>query len=147
MGYDISQPRLEEALNQLDRAAWEARRICASLLSDIQVGNVNYYRFSEFLATLYTVRQTMESAAAVPGLAQYAKDQRNAQAYDVVTEYQAMRAAVIAVGSWIRTGLNGVVSLVTYGADWVPVPAEFTPAQTAALAPLLQAAVDTIVVG
>lgn len=55
--------------------------------------------------------------AATPGLAQYAKDQLNDPAYDIVAEYNAMRSAAVALRDWLDAN--------------IPAEPTYTPAQTA----------------
>ena len=86
--------------------------------------------------------------AATPGLAQYAKDQENDQAYDVVAEFQTMNAALVnardtLIGMFPKDG-NGFLLYQTLNANGQVVSRTFTAAQLAAAVPLLNSAIATI---
>ncbi len=86
----------------------------------------------------------MQALADLPGMAQYARDQLNAQGYDIVAEYNTMKTALLAVRSWIAAGLQATG---TFGADattCAPTAASYTPAQLAPLRTLLAAAYNSI---
>lgn len=89
-----------------------------------------------------------DTLAAIPGLAQYARDQADDQAYDVVAEYNAMRAAAVSVRDWIINNFpvsgNGYIEKDTIDANGNVSVRQFTPAQTAGLVTELNALVATI---
>lgn len=89
--------------------------------------------------------EVFDDVATTPGLAQYARDQEDDPAYDVVAEFVAMRGAAIAVRDWVITNFptsaGGFIEKDTLTADGSITVRQFTPAQTAGL----QAALDALV--
>lgn len=95
---------------------------------------------------LRQIRQRLNTLAGHPGLAQYARDQKNDQELDVVTEFTAMLAAIDAATGWIATNFpasGGYLQAKTLGADG-PVDRTFTVASLSGLATVLQNIVNTI---
>jgi hypothetical protein len=75
---------------------------------------------------------------------EYARDQFNNQAFDIVTEFTTMRAAIISARDWlvtnIPTGANQVVTI----AGGVAVYRVFTDVETAGLRTEIDALLLTI---
>ena len=74
-------------------------------------------------------------SAAVPGLSQYAKDQYNDQALDIVAEYNAMKAAAEGVRDWIFGAIptdagSGAALLEVYDQGGNPTDITSTVGQT-----------------
>ena len=85
---------------------------------------------------------------AIPGIAQYAKDQEDDQNYDVVTEFNTMVNAASAVRdrveSDIPTAAGGWMNLQKFEADHTISTRAFTPAQTTQLRTDLDAFIATV---
>lgn len=85
---------------------------------------------------------SLNQAAALPGIADYARDVKNDQLLDVVAEFNVVRSAIQAVQDWITANFptdgDGYLLRETWGAAG-PVDRVFTTAQTAALRVLLSA--------
>ena len=90
-----------------------------------------------------------DTASGLPGMVQYAKDQEDDQAYDVVAEFTAMRAAAVVVRDWVinnfPTSVGGFIEKDTYEADGGITVRSFTSVETAALQSHLDALALTIV--
>lgn len=83
---------------------------------------------------------SLNTAAAVPGIAAYARDMKNDQGLDIVAEFNTVKAAVQAVQDWITTNFptdgSGFLLRETWGANG-PVDRSFPAGQTAGLRTLL----------
>lgn len=112
--------------------------------SRLQAQNVSWVEFTRALASLSFALGRMDETAAVPGIAQYVKDQEGDQGYDIAGEYTAMRAAVTAIRDWIfanmpkqAQGGTDYLLVQELNADGTLADRTFTPAQTASLRTLI----------
>ena len=119
---------------------------CNGAITDMAAGNVD----SEALIALYRyltqVNQRLDVAAAIPGVAQYAKDYEGNQSYDLLAEITALQTALASTLSWIEVNFpkSGDWLLFLKIVNGVIVPRSFTPTQTATLRTQLQVVVDAI---
>jgi hypothetical protein len=86
--------------------------------------------------------------SATPGLAQYARDQENDQAYNVVAEYTAMNNAMVSardslISMFPKDG-NGFLLYQTLNAQGQISSRTFTSAQLASAVTLLNSVIATI---
>lgn len=90
---------------------------------------------------MVTADTNLATQAAITGMADYAKSQVSDPAYDIVAEFQALRAAVQAVRDSIETTIpkdgSGYFLIHQFAGNQV-TPRMFTVAQTASLRNLLQ---------
>lgn len=93
----------------------------ATLLTD----NITENNLRNILDNFIEQRSRLVEVATTPGLSAYAQEQENDPTYDVVAEYNTMKAALDAV-------------IATLTAD-LPAERVFTPAQTATLKTQLEA--------
>lgn len=56
----------------------------------------------EVYLRLVADKARFDAIAAVPGIAQYARDQYDDPGYDIVAEFTAMTSAITSVGTWIN---------------------------------------------
>ncbi len=98
------------------------------------------------LVTFHDLRRRKDeliSIRSIPGIAQYAKDQEDDPAYDVVVEFDALIAAVEAVMSSIKTtfptDVDGYLLEKQFNAQGTYDFQQFTGAQLATLRGLLDA--------
>lgn len=93
-------------------------------------------------------RGELAEAAAVPGIGQYAKDQENDQAYDVVAEFNALTSAIDEVVSFIvaafPASVNGAIEEKSLNPDGSTSYLTFTAAQLGGLVTLLDAVIAAI---
>jgi len=112
-------------------ASWSSA-LTANITADVALG---------WASNINTVLARLDADAAVPGMQTYAEAQFGNPGYDVAAQYAAMRAAMAAILTWLQANLPAnsitVVNAVATGAT-------FTPAQTAPLKALIDAAVATI---
>jgi hypothetical protein len=107
----------------------------------------NNHEWSEFVRVqrrLTYALGRMDATAAIPGIAQYIKDQEGDQNYDIAAEYTAMRSAVVAIRDWIYTSMPKVdqagtlyMAVQALAQDGTVSDRTFTPAQTAPLRALI----------
>lgn len=94
-----------------------------------------------WVANLNTVIARMDADAALPGMQAYAQAQFGGGAYDVAAQYATMRAAMVAVLSWLQANIPSNSVTVSNG---IATGATFTTVSTAPLKALIDAATATI---
>lgn len=105
-------------------------------LASATVGNVQSSVILAFEAVLRGVRDQLNDAAAVPGIAAYVGSLPNTpQGYNVATEFTALRTQILATIDWIRTNFpkdstNTFLAARSWAADG-PVDRLFSAAQLA----------------
>jgi len=104
----------------------------------------------DIYAKLNAVKSLFEAAASVPGIVGYARDQKDDQTLNLVTEFNVVVAAIDAVIAQIATdiptanqGGTDYLLVQTLGA-LIPEWRDFTPVQLATTRGLLQAIIDAI---
>lgn len=135
------------ALHQIQSAAEWIKTNAGALRDESALGNIRADRLMKFPGLLYSYRQQIAEAATTPGIGQYAKDQFNNQAFDIVAEYNAMVSAIDNTIAWITTNFpnsGGDLRVYTFDANGNLVSKEWTPAQTAGLRAQIDALVSTI---
>lgn len=104
-------------------------------------GNITAIDGLMIVSSINQATTAMDQYASLPGMASYAQTQFGDATYNVTTEYSNMRAALIAVRDWLVTNIPANAITVSNGAQ---VGATYTPAQTAPLLSLVNAASATI---
>lgn len=145
-----------KASNVLPEQAYRDARVYATLLKaylqsrseQFQAGPTNA---DVLLATFHDVRRirdSIQAAAGVPGIANYARAQENDPAYDVIAEWTALLSAVASLLSFVTTNFpkdaNGYLLEKTFAADGTYVFRTFTSAQLAGLVSAIAAVVALI---
>lgn len=139
---------LSRVLEDIDRDMIALKAFCQRHKDRMAAGNVPATAILDDLYIhLKRSHAALTTAASVPGLADFARAQKNDEELDVVAEFQAVLTTVAAVASWITTNFpkdgNGYLLARTLGDDG-PVDRQFTPAQTATLRTALDALIATI---
>ena len=134
MSYPASTLTLARALASIDGHANKMKTRADNLRAASAAGDTQRRLYVDVLHQIATVLDAWDAAIAVPGLVAYARAEKNNQTLDVVAEFNAMRAALIALrdevfGSLPVNGGGVVEYAVTVDGDRVPLV--FTPAQTA----------------
>jgi hypothetical protein len=96
------------------------------------------------MQNLHARKQQLGTLATTPGLAQYAKDQNDDQAYNPVTEYTAVIAALDAVVANVESTLPLATILTGFDANKDFTYQSFGPAATATLRGLLDTLIASI---
>lgn len=144
MAFRATATSLSVALEQIEQAAAGLKRKSTSYKSEIDGIGSNFYAVNGYLVDLKNALDLMDSLVSTPGLAQYAKDQRNDQYYDIAAEYTALKATIQSAGDWITNALNAQPSLVTFGENWSATPAAFTAQQVAPLVTRINSVISAI---
>lgn len=105
MAFPSTADPLSRALLDVQNTARQLKTYAQSVKDATAAGPVSANLVIEFYLTLVAAKAKFAAAAAVTGLAQYAKDQFNNQALDIVAEFNAMVAAVNSCGTWINSNV------------------------------------------
>lgn len=138
---------LSFVLEQIDQRILSIKKQAQSLRADSLAGNVASGRILSAHQYLRAERAALVTAGATPGLAQFARDQKNNQSLDIVTEFNAVIAAIDQVTSWIDSNFpkdgSGFLLERTLGADG-PLERQFSTAQLATFRTQLDSLIATI---
>lgn len=138
---------LSRALEQIDDRAAALKLFAQQLRAECAAGNTPSSRILDAYIILVQERAELVAAAAVPGIVDYARTQKNNQALDVVTEFTAMVAAIDGVTSWLTTNFpkdaSGYLLAKQFSGNTI-VDRMFTPAMTATFRTQLDALIATI---
>lgn len=139
---------LSTTLQQVDNTMIQLKDFAARQRDRMAAGSVpSTTILDDLFVRLRQAKTQLQSAASVPGLAEYARAQKSSDTLDVVTEFQAVVAAIDAVTAWITANFpkdaNGFLLARTLGESG-PVDRQFTSAATATLRTQLDALIATI---
>lgn len=139
---------LSFVLEQIDQRILSIKKQAQALRADAAAGALPSGRILSMHQYLRAERVALVTASSTPGLAQFARDQKNNQSLDVVTEFNAVIAAIDGVVGWIAANFptdvaTGALLERTLGADG-PVERTFTAAQTAGFRTQLDNLIATI---
>ena len=136
MAFKASNILPQSAYNRARNAALNLRQYCQAKSAVIQTSGMNG---NDLLGIIETLKQSSIDFATLkvtPGIAQYAKDQENDQAYDVATEFNALESlvntAVTNLAASLPVDSNGYLLLLKLQGsvkDW----RAFTSAQLAGI--------------
>jgi len=102
----------------------------------LAAGTVSANAVIQIMTNLKSSIETWDTVSSLPGIAQYAKDQEDDQAYDVVVEFLAMRNEAVAARDWVINNFpesGGFIQKDTLEVDGSITVRQFTPAQTVGL--------------
>ena len=121
----------------------------AQILRDTSAaGNIGFTLIERFFEFIVAANARFEQLKAVPGIAQYAKDQVDNQLIDIVAEFNAMQTAIVDVITWVTTNIpkdgSGYLLVRQIDVGNNIVDRQFTPAQSAGLRTQLDALLATI---
>ncbi len=114
----------------------------------LAAGNVSANLVQQVMGRMRDAIDRWDSAAGLPGMQQYARDQEDDQTYDVVAEFLAMRGAAANCRDWVVNNFptsGGFIQKDTYEADGNITVRVFSSVETAALQTLLTTLAATIV--
>ena len=116
--------------------------------ASMAAGNVSANQVQQVMLQMKSSIELWDSTSGIPGMQQYARDQEDDQAYDVVAEFLAMRNAAVAVRDEVinvfPTSAGGFIEKDTYELDGAITVRVFTNVQTASLQTLLTTLAATI---
>jgi len=131
------------AYQEAKNAALALKNFCQSQVAAMNA-NIDGREVIAIGTNMSVYKTRLNEAKATPGIAQFAKDQENDPAYDVVAEFNSMVAALdAAVVVIVAVNTNLLIQ------GWSPTAAiqynSFTPAQTANLKAALQTVADSVI--
>lgn len=144
-------PSTADPLSRALLAAQDTARTLKQRATDLKAaslaGPVSGNAIVEFYLALVAAKAVFNATAAVPGIAQYARDQFDNQALDVIAEFTAMTNQTTACGTWISNnfpkGAQGYLLKDQLNASGVSVRS-FSTADLAGLRTELDALIATI---
>lgn len=122
---------LSLTLEDIDRRLVRLKSAVQAARTAAVTANVAGPRITDLWSLLKGERAALVTAAGTPGLAQFARDQKNNQTLDVVTEFNNVIAAIDNVTAWIQANFpntGGFLLAQSFGASSL-TDREFTPAQ------------------
>lgn len=140
---------LAKAYQKAQNAAYSLRTYCVSAEVALASSNQSANAVIALLNQIVNAITIFDEVAAIPGLAAYAQEQQNDSGYDVIAEFQTMRAEAVGVRDWIITNFpkdstNTYIIKDILENDGSITVRQFTPAQTAGLRSALNLLIGTI---
>lgn len=138
----------ELALSKVDAAASSLKNRAIAIRNASLAGDISRLTPLVFVRDLTAAINVFNEASSVPGIVQYARDQKGNQGIDVVAEFSAMVNAATACKDWVNanipTGAQGAVLLQTHDGQGNLADMVFTSAQLAVFRTQLDALIATI---
>ncbi len=147
MVFPASTQILAASLLEAVGLASQAKRYAESIRDLTSAGPVSANQILPILSHMKDVITRWTMIAALPGMAQYAKDQYDDQNINIVGEFAAMKQAAIDVRDWVINNFpssGGYIQKDTLEADGAIKVRTFTSADTAGLRVALAAFISTI---
>jgi len=138
----------QRAYLQVKGTATNVKNNCTTFVAQMAASGANYSLLRDIRVFLANANAQFTTLAATPGLAAYAQQQEDDEAYDVVAEFAAMQAAINAALTWMNTNVPLSVQAVP-PAQWTDngptIATVFTVAQTAGFRAQLTAVANSII--
>jgi hypothetical protein len=138
---------LNFTLEDIDRRASALLRFVQQLQAECAATNVPSSRILDAYIRLVQERAELVTAAAKPGIREYAVTAKNSPGLDVVVEFNAMIAAIDGITGWITanypTDAGGYLLAKRFSGGTI-IDRTFTPAETATFRTQLAALISTI---
>lgn len=149
MAFPASLSTLNDALRTAMRTAASLKTYSISARDQMAAVNVSGNLITDnLLQNFKAAIEQWESAAALPGIGQFAKDQFDDPALDIGAEFTAMVNAAKAVRDWVVANFpkdaGGKMSYRTLNLDGSISVDAFTPGQTTGLRTQLDAFIATV---
>lgn len=140
MAFNATTITLRKGLDTLQEIAVQEKAYLGQWNAAL-AGTIDAQYALNIVANLDRVLATMDTLAALPGMAAYAQQQLGSANYDIAAEYSSMRSALDAVRAWLRTNIPSNAVTIVNGTQTY---ATYAPAATASLRSLVQSAAATI---
>jgi hypothetical protein len=139
----------EDGLKIAKEHARQLQSFCTTS-RDAMTSTVDASRITDTLEGLDHYKEILNDLKSIPGIVDYAKDQENDPAYEVVTEFNAMLANIQAAGDLIVSLLESVRGgtydeISYYGTDWKLNWRQVTPGQSNSIRSALTDIINGIV--
>lgn len=148
MAFPASQLRLAPVLDQIAGVMSGLRGYALVTASSMGAGNVAANVILEAWFNLKAQKARLQSLGATPGIAAFAQEQYNNANLNIVTEFNSVIAAIDNVTANIEgtfpKDASGFLLAAQFGGDGTISYRQFTPAQLATLAGLLNTLAGTI---
>ena len=154
MAYPAGTRTLAACLYDVDQVALNLKSSAQRLRNDAAAGPLDLLKIVRFFDEGVNANNAFETAEAVTGLGAYAQNQKGDATLNVVTEFNAMQAALIVVLDYLRTSVlpegtfGGQQYKLAYrlpaGNTTASVLITFTIAQTATLRTHLDGLIATV---
>lgn len=148
MAFPASQLRLSQVLDQIAGTMSNTRSYALSRRAEMLAGNVGADRIIDVWEHLKATKARLQSLGATPGIAAYAQAQYDDDTLDLAAEFTAVIAAVNGVTANVESTFpadgSGWLLAAKFGAGGTLEYRQFTPAQLATLAGLLNDLAATI---
>lgn len=145
----MAYPRnsLALTLEDVDRTMDAIRFLAVQLRTELAAGNTAAPRIVDCYVNLRTWKDVIVAAGQVQGLAEYAQAQKGSPSLNIVTEFNAVVAAIDGVTGWIgtnfpRDGSGYLLDRQFSGNSYVY--RTFAPASTAGLRTVLDTLIASI---
>ncbi len=140
---------LGQALGTLNGNAAQTKAQSISIRDKCLAGTASATEILTFMTNLADIRTSMDLMAAVPGLSAFAQTQYNNPGLDIVSQYNAMIAAIDAARIWMRDNFPRAATTLealerTIDANGRTVARVFTAPSVAPLASLLDTVIASI---
>ena len=128
---------LAKAYTGAQRESIRIKSYATSAAATLAVGNVSANLIQAIMLQMKSSIEVWDAASGLSGMQQWARDQEDDQAYDVVAEFLTMRNSAISVRDWVinnfPTSAGGFIEKDTYEADGAITVRSFTNVDTAVL--------------
>ena len=127
---------LSKAYQKAQSEAIRVKAFSTSARNALLAGPVSANAVIQIMTNLKSSIEVWDTVSALPGIAQYARDQEDDQTYDVVTEFLVMRTEAITVRDWVITNFpasGGFIQKDTLESDGSITVRQFTTVQTVGL--------------
>ena len=94
---------LGKAYQKAQNVSIRVKQFATSARNALIAGNVSANAVIQIMTNLKSTIEVWDSVSALSGIGQFAKDQEDDQAYDVVAEFIAMRTEAVAARDWVIT--------------------------------------------
>lgn len=137
---------LSNKLEDVDRLVEALKATLQNQVSTMAAGSVNASTILGVYVRIKRDYDALGQAAAIPGIAQHAKDEKNDQNLDIVAEFTALRAEMAAVVVWIDANFPAAGGYIQSHqiAAGVITERPFTSGQTAGLRAVLNSVIAAI---
>lgn len=139
---------LAKAYAQGQQEAIRLKSFATSNSSILAADDVSANLVQQIMLNMKSSIEIFDTVSGTAGMAQYARDQQDDQAYDVVAEFLAMRTAAVVVRDWVINNfptVGGFIQKDSYELDGAITVRKFTNVETAALQSHLDALAAAIV--
>ena len=128
---------LSKAYQKAQNESIRVKAFATQARNALIAGAVSANAVIQIMTNLKSSIEVWDTVSSLSGIAQYAKDQEDDQAYNVVAEFTTMRTEAVAARDWVITNFpkstGNFIEKDTLELDGAITVRQFTPAQTTGL--------------